>query len=319
MGCSKNMDGKEELPTTQIQDQQTETEEPSGDSNAFFNENTSGDMVYGNDSAHYSHGGMVCEADGELFFVDVNKDLVRVHDKDESVIAQNVAGGLNIYQDRVYYISEEDQTAYSATFSGEDKTPVIEDSVYSLLVCDQGMVYTDYDNHLYLMDLDGNLLQISDKTCLWGNYYGQWLLYAEIGEAKSCPVKAFGFKEHKDVTLLDYGLYPVVYDSKLLYQGQDGMVAEMNLKNGESKVVTNDWGQNIVLIKDTLFYTNGDCIYKKSGDADSEIIYENKDAVIESMWECREWLIFTERDSDTVWKGYDLESGEIVDYEEIAW
>lgn len=319
IGCNRKMENPNEIPTTQMENVNEGASEQLLDSKAFFEGRGYEEIQYGNESAQYCHEGMVCQIGEENFFVNSEGNLIRIQEGNERLIVSNVAGGLNFYNNRLYYISSDDQQVYSVGVSGENQISEIDEPVYSLLICDKGLVYTDRYNHLYLLDFDKNKMQISDKNCVWENYYGEWLIYTEINESKSCPVKAFHLDTKEEEILLDYGIYPTVYDSQLFYQNKDGKIEKLDLETGTNQIVTYEWGQKIVLIGDNLFFTNGDCIYEKKLDEESKIIYESADVRIERMWEFQGWLIFVEKGETDLWKGFDLKTEGVKDYEDIEW
>lgn len=266
------------------------------------------EMTYGNESARYCQGGMVCITENGVLSVDADGKLVLSQNETKRELSQNVAGGLNFYDNKIFYISAENQNVYAVTLSGENKEEWICEQVLSLLVCDEGLIYTDQNNHLYMQYWEHETYQISDKNCLWGNYYGKWIIYAELGGDKGCPVKAFHLETKEDVVLLQYGFFPTVYEDELFFQTSGGNVEKINLKTGECMSIAEEWGQKFVLIGEKLYFTDGEKLYEKAQEEEPEIVYETEDAVIEKMWEEEGHLVLIEKgkEEEEIWKAIDV-------------
>lgn len=275
--------------------EQAKSEEDAGSDETVFQGMKKEEMTYGNESARYCQEGMVCVTEQGVLSVDADGKLLLSQDGTKRELSQNVAGGLNFYDNKIFYIGAGNQNVYAMTLSGEDKEEWISGQVLSLLVCDKGLIYTDQSNRLYMQNWEHETYQISDKNCLWGNYYGKWIIYAELGRDKGCPVKAFHLETKEDVVLLQYGFFPTVYEDELFFQTSGGNVEKINLKTGECVLVSEEWGQKFVLIGEKLYFTDGEKLYEKAQGEAAEIVYETEAAIIERMWEEEGHLVLTEK------------------------
>lgn len=290
------------------------------------------EMQLGTSPVNYSQGGYICTDGARTIRVDAAGQLVLEEGDSREIIGQNVYGGLNIYEDRIYYIDDESRYLYSMKMNGSDVVEEISDAVWSLLVCEKGMLYTDKQNKSHYRNREKQDVLISDKQCIWWNIYGDWAIYAELGEESGCPVMAYHLDGDEKVQILEYGFFPVVYDEDIYYQDSTGEVSRMKLTTGEIQKVASVWGQSMLLIDSVLYFTDYDKIYAAEIASLDEgvmpevtVAYERSDVQVggiqlEKFWENNGAIVFSETMSEggsrkTTLKQYDPKTGEVTVYE----
>ena len=290
------------------------------------------EMLLGTSPVNYSQGGYICTDGERTIRVDAAGQLVMEQGDSKEIIGQNIYGGLNIYEDRIYYIDNENRFIYSMKMDGSDVVEEISDAVWSLLVCEKGMLYTDKQNKPHYRNWEKSDLIISDKKCIWWNIYGTWAIYAELGDTSGCPVIAYHLDGDEKIQILEYGFFPVVYGEDIYYQDSMGEVSRMKLTTGEIQKVSSVWGQAMLLIDSVLYFTDCEKIYAAEIDSLEEgvmpevsVVYERTDLQpgmikLEQFWENNGTIVFSETMSEDgggkkTLRQYDPKTGEVTVYE----
>lgn len=290
------------------------------------------EMLLGTKPVNYSQGGHICTDEERTIRLDAGGQLILEQGDSKEIIGQNIYGGLNIYEDRIYYIDNETRFIYSMKMDGSDIKEEIQEEVWSLLVCDRGMLYTDIENKPHYRSWEKPEVLISDQKCIWWNIYGTWAIYAELGDASGCPVIAYNLDRKEKIQILEYGFFPVVYEEHIYYQDDLGEVSRMKLSTGEVQKISSVWGQGMLLIDSVLYFTDSKKLYAvEIGSLDEGIV--PKEAVVyelsedqsdslkmEQFWENNGTIVFSEtkyEDSSEkmTLKQYDPKTGEVTVYE----
>ena len=287
VGCLKNDTRK----TSQVQSEEVEKiEEDSNQQIAVFQGLKMEQMEFGNKSADLVHGGYYLES--EQLYCDSQNKVKNV--LNDAVLIENVHGYLNEYDDRIYYIGE-NQKGFSINRNGEGIRCEIEENVYQLVLCEKGIIYTDEKNQLWIKKWGKEKAEcISDGKCLWLNHYGSYILYSDISD--DMALYGYDLITKDKLQIAEYGTYPVVYGDLVYFQGSDGTIQEINLHNGVQRQRINIWAQNVLFLEDNLYFTDGDSIQCWNEEKqEGEEIYSIEEGSIEELWNLKENIIIKEK------------------------
>lgn len=282
------------------------------------------DMIYGNESACYAQEALTVENDDSIYYIMPDSELIR-KDSDGKVtpLGLKAKGGLNYYDGRLFYISDEDGYAY---YLIENDTPTrvtdIKEKILSLIVCEKGYIYTDENNHLHVMFAGDDEVICRDRV-LWVSDYGEWIIYTRLSDSGIGGICAYCMSGKEERDLCDYGLYPTVYDDVMYYQNREGGISSFDLATGDSEELTDTWGQEFLKTGDQLFFTNTEKIYRidlktREEEILCDVTEDGDKNKIEKMWQQDEYLVYIEKDEKgaSAWKTID-ENRKVSDYEKI--
>ncbi len=314
IGCSrpekeKNVDNNSEIVIDVGLTEHTETEACSGIEK--------GSMEIGNKSEILLKNGRYYQSEDKNFFVNAKDELIaETGDGNGKLYDGFVFGGLNYYKDRLYFIEKNTYKVYSVKEDGTDLKNEVEEEVYYLLMCEDGMVYVDKNSSLFHKENSGEVKLIKEGPAIWENVYGEWIIYVDLS-GEEHPVIAYNLKTEEEHKILDYGFFTVLYDDELFYQGEDSFIYQLNLLNGERKKIAEVWGQNFVKIKDRLYFCGGNKIsYVNLTNVVITDIYDIGKKTIQEMWEQDGMLYFKETfEENETYKIYEQETGNVIDYE----
>ncbi len=276
------------------------------------------DMDLGNKSDVLVTNGRSYKSDDKSFYVNASGELIAETNTGSSKIYEGfVFGCLNYYKDRLYFIEKDSHKVFSMLEDGTDLKSEIEEEIYYLLVCEDGMVYVDKKNNLYQKKENGEIKLLEEATAIWENIYGEWIIYVNFSD-ENHPVIACNLKTGEKNKILDYGFFPIVYEDELFFQGKDTFIYRLNLSNGEIEEMAEVWGQNFVKIEDRLYFCGGNKIqYVNLTDSSvTSVCNLKKNDVIQEMWEQNGKLYFYETAGQkSYYKIYDEETGKVIDYE----
>ena len=182
----------------------------------------------------------------------------------------------------------------------------IDDYVSFLMIVDDTAVYED-ENHQLISFRNGITEIISSQQVLWVDIFADNIIYTELNGNNS-TVKAFNINTNENVTLLDYGFSPSVYNEYLYYQAKSGEILRLNLLDGKSEEFCSEWGQQFCFTQDEFYFLNSKGINGKNG-----IVYqpENDEFSVMSIFSCNNELYFTEgNDSETYLYQLNVETNE---------
>ncbi len=213
----------------------------------------------GNSSGSLNNNGYICSYDDMLFFRNVNGDeyLYRKDQKGEKTrIIEKKAFSINVLEDRIYFISEDDNNAICrADINGDNFTIISEDTSYQLIVSKESIYYTNEKGKIYQLSHDGKERKlISEDQCAWTYLYRDYIIYTSF--ADKCQLVGVNISTGESIQIADYGFYPVVYEDSLYFQDQKGNVSVMDLRTGDSIDYINQWGQRICPTKEGVYFSN---------------------------------------------------------------
>ena len=320
VGCSNSSGGvKREKSTKQSGNINTELKEmESEEIPQSFTGLDIEEMKYGNSSDLISHAGKMCVYNNAILSVERNNILTMKSEDKNTVIAENVQGGINCYNDKIFYIDKTDGFIHSKNIKDEQENVELAEKTNELLVGEVGIIYTNTDNKLFIKERNGNTSTISSNICLWLNYYGKWLVYTELMDSDNNPVIAYNIDTKEKRKILNYGLHTTIFDETLFFQNNIGTIEKLDLKSGKASAVTDEWGQSPILIDEELFFMSGGKIYKNNlENKESSLIYSSDKGIIDSMWKLESDIIFIEKDKETeeTWKKLNPNTGEVTIYE----
>ncbi len=133
----------------------------------------------------------------------VNKIFRMNHDgSDEMALSENIASGLNVYEDKIYYINGTDSgKIYSMNLDGsDDNVFFVAKNVQELLV-DNGWVYyvsnSNLGNHIFCISVEGGeeSVEIISDSCSNINMYAGYLYYYNASDDTLCYSAGDGSNE----------------------------------------------------------------------------------------------------------------------------
>ncbi len=111
----------------------------------------------------------------------------------EVVLSENLASGLNVYEDKVYYINGSDSgRIYSMNLDGSDDSVFLSSKNVQELLVDSGWVYyvsnSSDGNHIYCISADGvgEPVEIISDSCSNINMYAGYLFYYNASDDTLC-------------------------------------------------------------------------------------------------------------------------------------
>lgn len=253
----------------------------------------------GNSVSCLNRNGIVYNGD-ELIYADSSGDLK----KGDVVIAENVMPKcINVLDEKIYFINGTDNKIYC--FNDGQTELYLDVQAVLFALTDEYSVYEDMKNALYI-NRDNNTELVSDKTVLWVDFYGKYIIFCEL--ADGCKVSAYDTKSGEKHKLLDYGFFPTVHGDMLYYQEKEnGYICRLELLTGEISTEVSEWGQQFSFVNDEMFYISSRGIFS----AEKGAVYIPEEGITaESLFECGGELFFTEKSDAEMLYRLDAETGE---------
>ena len=191
-----------------------------------------------------------------MLFNDINSNLILQRGEQRKTIADSVSAKcINVINDNIYFINSADKNqAYLYNISNDKCEVYIDDYVSFLMIVDDTAVYED-ENHQLISFRNGITEIISSQQVLWVDIFADNIIYTELNGNNS-TVKAFNINTNENVTLLDYGFSPSVYNEYLYYQAKSGEILRLNLLDGKSEEFCSEWGQQFCFTQDEFYFLN---------------------------------------------------------------
>lgn len=247
--------------------------------------------VFGSSLSCLNSGGLVFNDGTEFIYSNSSGDLIIKTDDTETVLLQAVFPTcINVCDDKIYFINgAEGGRVDRVDLSGENSEVYFDEPMLYFAACESFFVYENEKNALYI-NRNGNAKLISDNKALWVDFYGNYIIYCELGN--NCNVAAYDTETGEKTTLLDYGFFPAVHGDELYYQEKNnGYIYCLDLQTGEDREFISHWGQNYCFINDELYFLSSKGIHS----SETDVIYSSDDASIDRLFECGGELFFAER------------------------
>ena len=300
----------EDIPVTETSAVHTEKETVTENKTEVFSgfEITEISLSVGNTPSSLNQNGLLYCDDEKMLFNDINSNLILQRGEQRKTIADSVSAKcINVINDNIYFINSADKNqAYLYNISNDKCEVYIDDYVSFLMIVDDTAVYED-ENHQLISFRNGITEIISSQQVLWVDIFADNIIYTELNGNNS-TVKAFNINTNENITLLDYGFSPSVYNEYLYYQAKSGEILRLNLLDGKSEEFCSEWGQQFCFTQDEFYFLNSKGINGKNG-----IVYqpENDEFSVMSIFSCNNELYFTEgNDSETYLYQLNVETNE---------
>ena len=210
----------EDIPVTETSAVHTEKETVTENKTEVFSgfEITEISLSVGNTPSSLNQNGLLYCDDEKMLFNDINSNLILQRGEQRKTIADSVSAKcINVINDNIYFINSADKNqAYLYNISNDKCEVYIDDYVSFLMIVDDTAVYED-ENHQLISFRNGITEIISSQQVLWVDIFADNIIYTELNGNNS-TVKAFNINTNENVTLLDYGFSPSVYNEYLYYQ-----------------------------------------------------------------------------------------------------
>jgi hypothetical protein len=127
-----------------------------------------GDVVRGNSTVNLENGGWLAEADGEIFFLQLDNDRIKNRLKKQTAngeivdLGVSISGSpnLNVLNDTIYFTENDESDLGMGIFSihtdGSDLKKLYKTKYPSFLSVVNDKIYFTNDNSIYKMNLNGN-------------------------------------------------------------------------------------------------------------------------------------------------------------------
>ncbi|MCM1468291.1 MAG: DUF5050 domain-containing protein [Alistipes sp.] len=136
----------------------------------------------------------VVVTENTIFYLKADGDSTKVHRMDldgsgGTVLSDDIAGGLNVGRDKIYYINGSDSgRIYSMNFDGSDNGVFLDDKNVQELLVEAGMVYfVSGGGHIYRTDESGGeAQQVGEDECSNININNGRLFYYNVTDNALC-------------------------------------------------------------------------------------------------------------------------------------
>lgn len=272
------------------------------------------DLKVGNSSANLSSGGYVCETSKGVYFVDENRNLVLSKGGSESVVQKDVKGGINFYNNDLYFINAQNDNLM--VMKGGTKKPevVIKKSVHSAMVCKDGVYYNDSNHKIYFKDWNSEEgEQIISSLSDYFSYYKGNIFYSSQGNENAMSVMSYNTQTKKSEEAVNKGMNPVVYDNILHFQGDDLCTHKVNIDTIGGEMELEYYSACYTTVgKEKFFYEGGE-VFKLDKYGQKESIYKGDTAEIKGISAGDGILYIKAFDcGKDVVKRYNVKSGKMV-------